>query len=415
MTASASRVRWALLSAALALRLGYAWHGHRAGYVPTAADQYETIALNLLSGSGYSIEPGIPTAQREPVYPLFIAACYAPFGRQPWLVLLLQCLMGTATCALAAGLARRLFGERVGVAALAACAIHPQLIYYSAYFFRDTVLAVLFAVLARFSADWSAEPGDPAGDAGAKLGGLAAAGLGLANSAHLPAMALGGLGLWLAAPRPSRLRRAILYGAPLLLCFGLWSARNIATFGAFVAGSTHGGEEFYQALVVPPADLGTLRQREILAADETFTAAASLHEIERNAVLTRASLRWIAAHPALYASRALAGFVKFWRPWPYARAYHHSYAGLVAASLLSDAWIIPLGLLALWVFRSRWREAPAIWAGAVGLTAVYGAVHAVIRYRLPLVAPMIVMAVAAADWLRGEYLKGRMETHGRLP
>lgn len=401
------RLVFVLLSLALALRLAYAWHGHRAGYIPTSSDQYETIALNLLSGGGYSIIPGIPTAEREPVYPLFIAACYAPFGRLPWLVIVLQCLLGTVTCALAWRLGRRLFGKRVGLAVLAVSAFHPQLVYYSAYFFRDTLLAFLFAVLACSSADWAADPGDPAGDAGAKAGGWAAAGLGLANSAHLPAVALAGVALWLAAPRRARARRALFYLAPLVLAFGAWSARNARAFGVFIAGSTHGGGEFYQALIVPPSDLGTARQTEILAADEIFRAATLLPEVERNATLTAASFHWVSEHPALYAARALAGVVKFWRPWPYARSYHHSYAVLIAASLLSDAWIVPLGLLAFWLFRKRWREAPAVWAVALGLTVVYGAVHAVIRYRLPLVAPMIVLAVAAANNLLRRYEDGR--------
>ena len=392
-------VVFVLLGLALALRLAYARHAHRAGYIPTDSQQYETIALNLLSGGGYSIMPGVPTAEREPVYPLFIAACYAPFGRLPGLVIVLQCLLGTATCALAWRLGRRLFGERVGLAALAVSACHPQLVYYSAYFFRETLLAFLFSVLAAASADWAVEPGDAAGDAGAKAGGWAAAGLGLANSAHLPAVALAGVALWLASPSRARARRALLYFAPLVLAFGAWSARNAATFGVFVAGSTQGGGEFYQALVVPPQDLGTARQTEILTADETFRAAALMPEVERNALLTKASFHWILEHPALYAARALAGVVKFWRPWPYRRAYHHDYEALVAASLLSDAWIVPLGLLALWLFRKRWREAPAVWAGVLGLTVVYGAIHAVIRYRLPLVAPMIVLAVAAAGRL----------------
>lgn len=382
------------IAVALALRVGYAAHAWR--NIPTSSDDYETIALSLLERGEYSTAPGTPTAIREPVYPLLIAAAYAPFGRRPWIVLALQVLLGVATCLVAQRLALRLFDKRVGLAVLWVCALHPQLIYYTAYFFRDTLLAFLFSVLCLASVDWSAAAGDPRGDAAAKEGGWTAAALGLANSAHLPAVALAGAALWLVAPKPVRRRRALYYFAPLLLAFGLWSLRNWRAFGAFVPGSTHGGPEFYQALVVPPADLGTPRQTEILSADPDWLAAEPLGELAQSQVLTKAAFRWIGTHPGLYLSRAVAGFAKFWRPWPYKRAYPHSYALLLAASLLSDAWIVPLGLFGLWMCRRRWRQAPAVWTGALGLTAVYGAVHAVIRYRLPLVPPMIVFAVAAA-------------------
>jgi hypothetical protein len=133
-----------------------------------------------------------------------------------------------------------------------------------------------------------------------------------------------------------------------------------------------------------------------------------LSEGEWNAELNRASLRWIASHPALYARRAAAGVVKYWKPWPYRRSYNHSYAALVLASLLTDGWIIPLGFVGLWLFRSRWREAPAFPAGILALTLVYGAVHAVIRYRLPLMGGMILLACAAAGRLTQRRSGARM-------
>lgn len=407
MSALKARAVPLLLGLALVLRLLWAWQGHREGKIPTESDSYEPIALSLLERGEFAEEKGKPTAIREPVYPLVIAALYFPAGRRPWLVLGLHALLGTATCLLAWRLGSRLFGARAGLWALAACSVHPQLIYYTAYFFRDTLLAFLLTLLAVASMDWSSSPDHTDGDWSAIVGGSAGAALGLANSAHLPLVALAGLALWAVSPAKAAARRAMIYFAPVVLAFGLWSWRNYRVFGAFVPGSTHGGPEFYQALVVPPADLGTARQTEILAKDAAFQAAAKLGEYEQSKVLTKAGFEWIAAHPGLYASRALAGFAKFWRPWPYARAYTHSYKALLAASLASDAWIVPLGLLGLWLFRSRWREAPAVWAGAFALTAVYGAVHAVIRYRLPLMPAMIVLAVAAALRLAGNNAETR--------
>jgi hypothetical protein len=392
----------AALAVGLLLRFAYSWHAGRAGYLPTSSDGYETIALSLLERGEYALQPGRPTALREPSYPLYIAGVYAVFGRRPGVILFFNCLLSAAAGLLLWRVGRRLFGEGAALAALWVFMLHPQSIYYCGYFFRETWLCFWFGVLLWSSLDWRSEVGDPAGERGALVGGLAAAAFGLANSAVLPACALAGVGLWLAAPPRARARRAALYFLPLILAFGAWTARNYAATGRLVAGSTHGGEEFLQALVVPPEDLGTPRQTEIVAATPIFAATQALPEAERNAALTRAAGAWIAAHPGTFAARAAAGVVKFWRPWPYPRAYQHSYALLVAASLLSDGWIIPLGFVGLWLFRFRWREAPAFPAAVLGLTVVYGSVHAVIRYRLPLMGGMILLAcAAAARWNEG--------------
>jgi len=391
----------AALAVGLLLRLGYARHAYLSGYLPTSNDGYETIALSLLDRGEYAVEPGTPTAMREPAFPLFIAGTYAVFGRRPGVVLFFDCLLSVATGFLLWRAGRRLFGEGVALASLWAFMLYPQSIYYCAYFFRETWLAFWFGVLLWAALDWLAEVGDPSGERSALLGGVAAAAFGLANSAVLPACALAGAGLWLAAPARARARRAVLYFAPLVLAFGVWTARNAAVLGRFVPGSTHGGEEFLQALVVPPEDLGTPRQTEIVQSTPIFARTATLPEAERNAAFMRAAKSWIAAHPGTFAARAAAGVVKFWRPWPYARAYQHSYAVLVILSLLSDGWIIPLGFLGLWLFRARWREEPALPAAVVGLTVVYGAIHAVIRYRLPLMGGMILLACAAAARLAG--------------
>ncbi len=398
----------AALALGLLLRFAYAAHAYRARYLPTSADGYETIALNLLERGEFAVEPGRPTSLREPSFPLFIAGVYAVAGERPAAVIFLQCLLSVATGWLLWLTARRLFGEGVGLAALLAFMLYPQSVYYCAYFFRETWLCFWFGVLLWSSLDWSAAPDDPAGARAAALGGLAATAFGLGNSAVLPACALSGLLIWAAAPKKARLKRFALYTAPLVLAFAAWTARNWNVQGRFIAGSTHGGEEFYRALIVPPEEQNSPRQIDILRADPLYTKIGLIpDEAERNDRFMKACFAWIGAHPATFASRAFAGVVKFWKLWPYKMdTYQHSYALLVLASLLSDGWIIPLGLCGLGLFRSRWRELPVLPASVFALTAVYGAIHAVIRYRLPLMGGMILLACAAVS-----AVCGRMKNH----
>ncbi|MFI5346136.1 MAG: glycosyltransferase family 39 protein [Elusimicrobiota bacterium] len=390
----AGRLAALVLSAGLLVRLGYAWRGAHA--LPTSNDQYETIAISVVERGEFAIEPGKPTSGREPVYPLFIALIYKAFGERPAMVIFFQCILSVMTGLFVWLTGRKLFDEVAALAALVVFTFYPQSIYYSAYFFRETILCLSFAVMLWACTGWRAESGDPEGDRGALWGGLAATVFGMANSAVLPACALSGLLILLVAPSKTRLRRFVLYTAPLVLAFGAWTARNYQVHHRFIAGSTHGGEEFYRALLVPPDQQNTPAVEQILGADPLFKEVAPLSEAERNVVMGKASFRWIGAHKGEYVGRVLGGVMKFWKLWPYRMTtYGHSYAILVAVSLLSDGWIIPLGFLALWLFRARWRELPVLPASVFALTAVYGAVHAVIRYRLPLMAGMILLACAA--------------------
>lgn len=382
------------LGLGLALRLGYAWYGLTRVPIPTTNDAYETLALSVLGRGEYALEPGRPTSLREPAYPLFIAAVYwISGGRRPWALLVAQCLLGAATAAFVAALAHRLFGETAAKLGLWTYALYPASLYYCAFFFRETLMGFLVTLLAYASLYWTGS--GPGALRWTAVSGLCAAALGLANSAALPALGLSGLALARAAPSKTRLVRGVLYWAPLVLGMLLWTARNWSVHGALVPGSTHGGEEFYQALVVLPEDLGTQRQTEIVNADPAIHEAGRLSEAGRNAYLMAAGAAWIREHPGRYLSRCAARLFKFWKLWPYQRRYHHAYLVLVAVSALSDGWIIPLGLCGLWLFRGRWAEVAAAPALLLGFTVTYAALHAVIRYRVPLMGLMIVLASGA--------------------
>lgn len=392
------------LALGLALRWGYARHAYVHGGIPSFSDHYETIALSLLERGEYSITPGVPTAWREPALPLIIAGTYAVLGgRHPRAFLALQGVVSVATAWLVLLMGRKLFSEPVAQAAFWAYLLYPTAIYYCGYFFREAFMSFLFTALVYGSLFWSAPEDHPKASLWAFVSGLLAAAWSLANSANIPAAMLAGAGLWAVAPPAARVKRASLFFLPLLLGLSLWTARNYNALGLLVAGSTHGGEEFYQALLVPPDELGTPRQNEIVQNDPTWQKGESMPEAEHNAFMLAASLSFIQEHPGLFISRAFAGFLKFWKLWPYPRKYNHSYPLLVAISLLTDGWMVPLGFLGLWLFRARWREIPAFPAGLFALTFVFGCVHAIIRYRTPLMPCMILLAMGAAVELRAKY------------
>ena len=127
---------WSALAVGLALRV---WWVCKYGLVTGDTLVYGDIAQNWMRHGVYGLtgivkgEPVVrPTLIRLPGYPLFLLACFAVFGSGKYLpVLALQVLMDLWTCLLLAGTARRMFGERAGLAALwlgAACPFMANLV-----------------------------------------------------------------------------------------------------------------------------------------------------------------------------------------------------------------------------------------------------------------------------------------------
>jgi hypothetical protein len=282
-------------------------------------------------------------------------------------------------------------------------ALYPVAVYYCAYFFRETLILFLVTALSWLSTYWS-EPERPSARFVVLVSGLCAAAIALGNSAFLPAVILAGAGLWLVAPKNVRTRRTILYLMPIVIAGSLWTVRNWRAFGTLVPGSTHGGGEFYQALIIPPDELGMPIQARIVSEDPVLQEASRLPEAQANAHLLRAASAFIREHPGLYARRVGARLVKFWRLYPYHRQYNLPYGIVVLTALLSDGWIVVFGFAGCWMFRRRWAEAAAIPALLIGASVVYAAIHAVIRYRLPLMGIVIVLAVGAAAEIRRRFL-----------
>jgi 4-amino-4-deoxy-L-arabinose transferase-like glycosyltransferase len=115
------------LVAGLALRL---WFIARAGRVDGDTLIYGNIAKNWMQHGIYGFATTakglMPTLIRLPGYPLFLAACFRVFGVDRYVaVMYVQGLLDLFTCLLVAALARRLFGQRAGLAALWLSALCP--------------------------------------------------------------------------------------------------------------------------------------------------------------------------------------------------------------------------------------------------------------------------------------------------
>lgn len=389
------RELWLGLAIALALRVGFTVHAYHkeAQPTPTGVYEYEPIARGLLASGVYSDPPGgVPTARREPGYILFVALVYSILGEHRMWVFLVQCLLSALTAGVLRSLTARLYGERAGRFAFWACVFYPYFIYYAGYFFREDFLAFLLACLLWLlvfrTQVWAAAA------AGALAGWLC-----LANGAWAPACGWLALALLVNEPAPRRLKRAAAFLAPVVLLVALWTARNWRVFGTFIPFSSNVGGEMYITAAVPYDLLGTEEQTRRLNADEPFQAASRLDEIPRHQEMMRLVRARVLAAPGEYLAGMAERFVKLWRLVPRARAYTHAYAVVFVSALLSDGWLVPLALFGFWLKRrdpwARWFLMPAV----VLVTLAFSTSQAPIRYRVPLMIPMLMLAAAGFDEL----------------
>lgn len=391
------RELFAGLLLALVLRAGFTVHAYRKDVQPTPTGhyEYEPIARGLLASGVYSDPPGgVPTARREPGYILFVALVYSLFTTHRLYVFFAQVVLSTVTAAVLYGLTRRLFSETAARFAFWACVLYPYFIYYAGYFFREDFLAFLLVLLLYVLARWKTV-------AWTAVAGFLAGWLCLANGAWAPACAWFALAVYATEPRPShRLKRAAAFAAPVVLMVGLWAARNWATFHELIPFSSNVGGEIYIGMTIPYEVLGTEEQTRRLAADETFQAIERVEgEIPRHKAYMAAAKAYFLAHPVKFLAAMAEHSVKLWRVLPHDRAYTHSYLIVALTALGSDGWLIPLALFGLWVKRrdpwAAWFFAPAV----VLVTGAFSISQAPIRYRVPLMIPVLMLAGAGFEEL----------------
>lgn len=411
MTRILDRETWILLALGLVLRLGYGGYVLSRGISIPSMDEYETIAVNLLDQGRYAglPEKPTPTAAREPAYPLFIASLYLFFGRVPFAVIAAQAVLSLATCLLIRAVAADLFGGLAGRLALAISAFYPYFVFYCGFFYRETFLTFAAAGLVFLMGRLLKKPSPALACAAGLASGLCAATLStfLFISA---AIALWFVWTFRSKPRAGALIASFLAGAALFP--GLWIARNFAVFHRFIPGSTLGGFNLYTALIVPEEARGTDQEIVYERADPHWSRILGMSALmaddgSQQAEFLKVAGERVKDHPRRYLAHAGKQALKLWRFYPYERRYQHSYALIKTLSLLSDGWLIPVGLIGLFLF---WRRSPLVPFFAVLLfsaTATYALISAIVRYRLPLMVPLIVLSSGALAERLGRLRAGR--------
>jgi hypothetical protein len=336
-----------------------------------------------------------------PVYPYFVGAVFRAFGT--WrAVLWAQVVLGALLVPLVGRAGALAFGRRAGLFAAGITAFYPELVWYPAHYWSETVYLLLL---------WGAIERTLVADARGSRRAAAAAGLlwGLATlTREISLYLMPIVALWMIRPREGTGRRPLartiqdltpavgragILVLATVLAVAPWTVRNALVFHAFVPVSTMGGLNLWQGNTT----LTHLQIYEVLA-----TKGGPL---EQDRYCREMARRTIAARQPGWVFEKLAEQMpEFWKAG--SEVLDH-LVGREACGPLPAARLVPIELLLVLPYLAvlglfLTGLALVRFSGGGGLLllllAAYNAAHVVAyattRFRLP-VLPVVFMVVAA--------------------
>lgn len=380
------------------------------------AQDYVDSAAALCEDGRYPDRGTLPFF-RAPGLPFFIAGATLCHPRSAVAAKLALAACDVATAALACALVLLLFGDGARRAALLAAglvAVDPFLVLASSDVTSEPLATLLAtgALCALLRARRALHSDERGASAFACAGGAALALASLTRPASLAVAPL-----WLLLPvagsadearrANARDAAAVVLASALALAATLapWTLRNLHHFGEPIVVNDAGGYNAWRG-THPRVHAMLATTSPARFADDSRALEQELDRLARDAGLgTEASPRerdrgwWSAARANLAADHASAARIlarnvrTFFRPWLDPAAHGR------LAVLVSAAWFVSLGALALLGLAALWRRDRALVMLLVAGVLLTGLAHlpfqTVLRFRLPFTEPLL-LALAAA-------------------
>lgn len=363
--------------------------------------RYVTVARNIAAGYG-PIQARDVLAGTDPAYPGVLAlgiylgcestSAIMNFGR------VVNALAGLATVSLCWMLGWQLFNERVGWLAASWCAVDPILLFFNALVLTELpfialMLAGLYCVV-RWRGSSEAQWAWLAG----ALFGIGALMRSSSVFLFVPYVLLllspnVGLGAKPIAPRKHRMRAGSLFLFGMLLVMGPTIYRNFQLFDAFVPVRTGSGASLLEAWG-PWADGGPGMEKI-----EYPPTPVDANELQRDLIYRDAAVRWARENPSSVLELALIKLGRTWSITMNAAGYQTGFYAIVCG--LSVTPIFILALIGCVIQRKqRWITAFLL-APAAYFTLIHMVFVGSVRYRLPAMPLLFILAATAVDrWLR---------------
>ncbi|MEG3924812.1 glycosyltransferase family 39 protein [Microcoleus sp. D3_18a_C4] len=389
----------------LALRLYLAWRTNQT--LPDTPARlrgdepgYERFAYDLLNGYFFQ-RPG-----RTPVYPFFIAGCYAIFGRSPASVVYVQAFLGATIIPLTFILARRFTGPQSSLVAAGLVAINPSLIHHVRLLQTEVLytplilLTVLGLLRALEQPQW-------------QNFSLAGALLAITNLCRPTGMLLPAI-VPLLMPRQWHFKRKIAlflaYLGAIIIITAPWTYHNYRTHKTFLIYSVstallwQGSPEFYHLAYekLPKRHIVQIWQEEL---NPARNGGHNAFTIEGDRYFTKRAIASILREPAVYLWYCLQKAVFFWlgnpiSDWPYqdlfnVKAMRLFFSPPRIVGILAARNLPVFAALGMIVVRHRWREFLPLLAVCAYFTVIHALTFTEVRHSEPL-HPILAVVIATA-------------------
>ncbi len=408
--------RWLLLILLGALIARLAFLLLLGGTLSLQASGYDTYAVNVMSGHGYTrFDDRSADSDLPPLYIFTLIGIYSLLGRSAIAVALVQTGFDLLTIALIYAIGRRAFPDRGALPALLGAAFtgfYPYMLFQDLST-NDTALFVLLLAAGVWGA-YRAQAVFEAAPAGRLTSwdavrwpvfiglcyGLAA----LTKTLIVLMIPLLGLWWW----RRAGWRRALLAAAVVTATLGMailpWVARNTAVQGEFVLISTNDGSNLHQGNNPCAAEyLASGWDVQWVGGDCYPPMPEGLSETEQSRWHREQALAWLLANPGQWPRHFAIKFLTLWNPQitpsrvpPPERlgedslvddsVFLYETPAFQAARVVHVLTFTPLLLLGVigWVLAARdgQRIGPLL-AVLAAITLAYLIFHPSTRYRMP--------------------------------
>jgi 4-amino-4-deoxy-L-arabinose transferase-like glycosyltransferase len=421
----------AILAASVLLRLASAiYMGDQVENLPGTADQvsYHALALRVMGGEGFSFEEnwwpataaGTPTAHWSFLYTFYLVFVYGVFGVHPLAARLIQAIIvGVLQPYLAYWIGKKCFGERTGLIAGAITAGYAYFIYYAGCLMTEPFY--MTAIMGMFAVVFSIEKSDVAktGQNWLKYTGLGVLFGFIVLLRQLFLLIIPFIAIWILYSQGWNRRwqtvfRLILAGGIVLAMIFPFTIYNYLRFHRVVLLNTNSGYAFffgnhpiYGTHFVPilPEEMGTYQQlipKELLSLDE-----AALDQ-----ELMKRGIQFVVDDPGRYILLSISRIPVYFQFWP------SSESGSISNLSRVVSFGIFLPFMVFGLFLAGFRRYFGKFSNQVWLLGVfmlpYIGMHlltwALIRYRLPVDASLIIFSAFAIDdiyqrwWVRRKAL-----------
>lgn len=398
-----------ILSSAVILRLGVALY--LGDSTPAGKDEtsYSTLGWRLAEGHGYSfgerhypgfVLPDTATSHWSFLYTAFVAGVYAVAGPQPLAVRLASAVLGGLLLPwMLHRLGRRIWPERESLALLAAGmgAVYAYFVLFSAQLMTETffIAAVLWSLERSLALLGLLE------EERAARRRLMVTALGLGASLGTATLLRQSILPWAAVSfalllgygwRKGQLRWALeglLMAGMVLLAFVLpFTTRNYVAYGEFMLLNSNAGYAMYSAQ--HPMH-GTSFQAFAAAPLPNDLDPLPQNEPQWDRALMARGFQFIVDEPERYALLSLSRVADFFMFWPAAETPLINNIGRV----LSFGLFLPFMIYGLWLSRCDWRRYWFLYLYMGFYTMLHLLTWAMIRYRLPVDAVLLLFAALA--------------------